>query len=92
MLLSVLLLGLLLLLPALYLLFQKRARSRRYRDLPPGPGWSVPLIGHLYKFDKDPIESLMKLSEEFGGLYLFDFGPTTAAIMTDYEYIEQVFN
>ena len=41
-------------------------------------------------FDKDPIESFMKLSEKYGGLFLFDFGPTTAAIITDYKYIDQV--
>jgi len=91
------------LLPAVLLfLFLKRNRSSSKGDkqgkkksslpLPPlvkAPAY--PFIGHLWMFKDDPIGALRKLAEEMGeGIFFFQFGPQTAAIVTDFNLMEKV--
>lgn len=60
--------------------------------LPPGPNWSLPLIGHLYLFKANPIETFMEMAKQLGGIFMFDFGPKTTVILLDPDLIDQVIN
>nr|AIL94136.1 cytochrome P450 CYP3030A1 [Tigriopus japonicus] len=59
------------------------------QPLPPGPNWSLPLIGHLYLFKANPIETFMEMAKQLGGIFMFDFGPKTTVILLDPDLIDQ---
>ena len=87
---SVLLILFLVLLPLLVRFYLNRDRPRGAGNLPPGPGRSLPLLGHLYMFGSDPISTFMDLKKDYGGIFMFDFGPKSAAIIADGDLIDQV--
>nr|APH81373.1 cytochrome P450 CYP3030A1 [Tigriopus kingsejongensis] len=73
----------------IFKMFRGFPSSYKGNKLPPGLRWSFPLIGHLYLFKGDPIGVFMKLSQTFGGMFLINFGPSTAAIILDPDFIDQ---
>ncbi|XP_059095755.1 cytochrome P450 2B4-like isoform X2 [Tigriopus californicus] len=79
----------------LLLLFQLFKSCRGYpkvykgQQLPPGPNWSLPLIGHLYLFQSNPIDTFMEMAKTLGGVFMFDFGPKTSVILLDPVLIDQ---
>ena len=89
---SVFILLFLALLPLIVKFYLDRDRPRGGSGnlLPPDPGRSLPLLGHLYLFGSDPIAAFMNLKEEYGGIFCFDFGPKTAVIIADGDLIDQV--
>ena len=70
--------------------FSNKTEHGGQKNLPPIPKWNLPLIGHLYMFKDDPIDTLLDLGKEFNGIYRFGFGPTTAVMITDPQLVHQV--
>ena len=60
--------------------------------LPPGPGYRLPILGHLASLDpKAPYKSLNQLACKYGPIFLLQFGSFPVVILNDFESIRQAF-
>lgn len=60
-------------------------------NLPPGP-WGMPVLGYLPFMPKgNPEEIFNEFSKKYGNVMSFQFGPTLAVILNDYEAIKEAY-
>ncbi|KAG8377505.1 hypothetical protein BUALT_Bualt08G0039900 [Buddleja alternifolia] len=70
----------LLLLPFLYLFVP--IFHRKFKEFPPSPPLSIPIIGHLYLIRKPLHRTLAKISNKYGPILLLQFGSRPVVVVS----------
>ncbi|KAM5565793.1 cytochrome P450 81Q32-like [Rosa sericea] len=72
-------------------LFLKNYLQKTNRQLPPSPGLSLPIIGHLYLFKKPIHKTLAKLSDKYGPIVYIKFGSRPVILVSSPSAVEECF-
>ncbi|KAH9525299.1 Cytochrome P450 2E1 [Bulinus truncatus] len=59
--------------------------------LPPSPGWSLPIVGHLYMMDSNPRKQFLEWGKRLGPLVSLKMGNQRAVILYGYDVIKDAF-
>ncbi|XP_002990813.2 cytochrome P450 CYP736A12 [Selaginella moellendorffii] len=59
------------------------------KNLPPSPGWALPLIGHLHLITKQPHRSLQALSKKYGPIMFLKLGMIPSIIVSSPEMAKE---
>lgn len=59
--------------------------------LPPSPGVSLPIIGHLHLLKKDHKESFREFRKKLGDVYSLQFGNKLVVVLSGYDTIKEAF-
>ena len=69
-----------------------RNHHKPVRKPPPGPGYRLPILGHLASLNpKAPYKTLNQLACKYGPVFLLQFGSFPVVILNDFESIRQAF-
>ncbi|KAM1013094.1 hypothetical protein TB2_043103 [Malus domestica] len=63
-------------------LFFKNYLQKYNKRLPPSPGFSLPIIGHLHLIKKPLHRTLAKLSEKYGPVLYIQFGSRPVIVVS----------
>ncbi|XP_048436114.1 cytochrome P450 81Q32-like [Pyrus x bretschneideri] len=73
------------------LLFFKNYLQKYNKRLPPSPGFSLPIIGHLHLIKKPLHRTLAKLSEKYGPVLYIQFGSRPVIVVSSPSAAEECF-
>ncbi|XP_055889688.1 cytochrome P450 2U1-like isoform X2 [Biomphalaria glabrata] len=59
--------------------------------LPPSPGWSLPVIGHLYMMESNPRKQFLDWGKRLGPLVSLKMGSHLAVVLYGYDTIKEAF-
>ncbi|KAK7465118.1 hypothetical protein BaRGS_00037697 [Batillaria attramentaria] len=63
--------------------------SRRSSRLPPGPGFALPLLGHLHLMGKDPRETFRKWRRQYGDIFSLYMGRQLTVVLNGHKVIKE---
>ncbi|KAJ8773250.1 hypothetical protein K2173_028427 [Erythroxylum novogranatense] len=75
----------------LLLFFLTKRVFQKTRNLPPGPGLSLPIIGHLYLFKKPLHRTFATLSNKYGPILYLQFGSRPVVLVSSPVFVEECF-
>ena len=73
------------------ILFIWTLTPHRSSNLPPGPGPSLPLVGHLYLLDRDPRKKFSTWKRKYGDMFSLYIGKQLLIILNSYDVIKEAF-
>ncbi|XP_076462146.1 cytochrome P450 2U1-like [Babylonia areolata] len=66
--------------------------TRRPHGIPPGPGFALPLLGHLHLIDKDPRAKFHQWRKQFGDIFSLYLGRRLVVVFCGYSVIKDAFS
>ena len=63
--------------------------TRRPAGLPPGPGFALPLLGHLYLLDKDPRAQFRAWRRQYGDVFSLYMGGRLLVVLNGFPVIKE---
>nr|KAG5689227.1 hypothetical protein BaRGS_014883 [Batillaria attramentaria]KAG5689232.1 hypothetical protein BaRGS_014888 [Batillaria attramentaria] len=81
---ALLLTGVVLLLSLLLWLY-----PRQSSHLPPGPGFALPLLGHLHLMGKDPLATFRKWRRQYGDIFSLYMGRQLTVVLNGHKVIKE---
>ncbi|KAJ1399986.1 Cytochrome P450 [Sesbania bispinosa] len=75
---------------ALFLIFNLLLRSRKFKNLPPGPP-SLPIIGNLHHLKRPLHRTFKGLSEKYGHVFSLWFGSRLVVVVSSFSEFQQCF-
>ena len=68
-----------------------RLLTRRPRGIPPGPWFTLPIIGNLLQVSSDPVRSFRKLRKKYGDVFSVYFANRLVIAVNGYEMMKEAF-
>ncbi|KAL8586800.1 hypothetical protein ACOMHN_061313 [Nucella lapillus] len=65
--------------------------TRRPAGVPPGPGFALPLLGHLHLLDRDPRAKFTKWRQQYGDIFSLYLGSRLVIVFNSYSVIREAF-
>ena len=63
--------------------------TRRPAGLPPGPGFALPLLGHLHLLDKDPRVQFRAWRQHYGDVFSLYMGGRLVVVLNGFPVIKE---
>jgi len=63
--------------------------TRRPAGLPPGPGFALPLLGHLHLLDKDPRAQFRAWRQQYGDVFSLYMGGRLVVVLNGFPVIKE---
>ena len=63
--------------------------TRRPAGLPPGPGFALPLLGHLHLLDKDPRAQFRAWRHQYGDVFSLYMGRRLVVVLNGFPVIKE---
>jgi len=63
--------------------------TRRPAGLPPGPGFALPLLGHLHLLDKDPRTQFRAWRRQYGDVFSLYMGGRLVVVLNGFPVIKE---
>ncbi|XP_035825183.1 cytochrome P450 2G1-like [Aplysia californica] len=63
--------------------------DRDNRKLPPSPGLALPIVGHLYMMERNPLQQLRKWRERLGDIFMLRMGSTNMVFLNGHDVLKE---
>ncbi|XP_005111347.1 cytochrome P450 2U1 [Aplysia californica] len=63
--------------------------ERDNRKLPPSPGLALPIVGHLFLVERNPIQQLQKWRERLGDIFMLRMGSTNMVFLNGHDVLKE---
>ncbi|XP_041376981.1 cytochrome P450 2J4-like [Gigantopelta aegis] len=65
--------------------------TRRPRGIPPGPLFTLPILGNLLQVGRNPITSFQKMRKQYGDVFSVYFGNRLVVVINGFENLKEAF-
>ena len=65
--------------------------TRRPAGLPPGPGFALPLLGHLHLLEKDPRAQFRAWRQQYGDVFSLYMGGRLVVVLNGFPVFKEAF-